>query len=88
MQPSGQYIQHNRHLLHFSLFNMGRKVRQKPVFPMPPTLGRERGVTSILVVDFFANECHRSGENNTKGVNKGKSISQTVHRLITSGKIC
>jgi hypothetical protein len=53
MQPSGQYIQQIRHLVHFSWFTIGRKVRHEPVLPMPPTLGRERGVTSNLADDFF-----------------------------------
>lgn len=61
MQPSGQYIQHRRHLVHFSLLIVGRKVRQKPVLPMLPTLGRERGVTSNLV-DFFTTESHHHEE--------------------------
>jgi hypothetical protein len=43
-EPSGQYSQHVRHLVHFFLFTMGRYVRQVPVVLTPSSGGVEMAV--------------------------------------------
>jgi len=54
MHPSGQKTQQIRHLVHFSRFTAGRKVRQEPVFPVLAIRGLESGVSGKSSMFFGA----------------------------------